>query len=163
MLYNRSLLGICFVFVNPNLLTYLSHPHTTLSIQITSTFQKFTSHSFPFMKYLCKYLFWPQKEIQRGFSLLWKKAKGKNNWVQCLFYSSELLGGSEHQCRAAASPTFFPRNFIQHLSISKHHSSELHPWVPALYLYVFCASVSKMCPKGNYLFTLYHFGWLKVS
>ena len=93
----------------------------------------------------------------RVFSLLWKKEKSENS-IQRLFCSEWAVQGAAHTPSSKnAPPNSFPRNNVKHPSC---HCFELCLWAYVLYLDLFCASISKMCPKiiESSFFILSHFG-----
>lgn len=121
---------------------------------VCSAFWKFALCHFAFTKDLHEYLFLLTERNLKESLLLQKKAKSRNS-IQHVFYSGLLERHHTPRAGRVAPPRSFPGSYTQHLSFQL-------PWLWTLsvsiwlYLNLFCASISKVCPKviASLLYTI---------
>lgn len=116
-----------------------------MQIKLSSTFPRLCFMSPHFYKISTLFCFCQPQKSKKNFPFYKKRQKIKNN-LQCVFGREPLLRQCTPQAGRAAPPSSFPENYTPHLSI-KSQGSELCLWASMLYLDLFCAYISNMCPK----------------
>ena len=126
---------------------------------MSSTFQKFTSFHFTFMKDLYLYLFWLNEgNPKRIFTFTKKRWDAKTAFCVC-FRVSCNRGSAQPQQREWDHQAPFPDP-----PASQHLATILWPMSLGICAlsHLFCASVSKMCPEVIVFSFYMPFGLAKV-
>lgn len=125
---------------------------------MSSTFQKFTSSHFIFMKDLYLYLFWLNEGNPKGFSLLQKRWDVKTAFCVCFRVSCNR--GSAQPQQRVGPPGSFPRPAS--ISASGHHTLTCVSGHLCFISFILCIYRGKMCPECNCFFLLYAI-WTCIS
>ena len=110
--------------------------------QLFPAFQRFPLHHFTLMKDWYWYLF----SLTKKNLAFMRKVKVKIGFRVC-FVAVSHYGDSTHpkQQESHCQTPFL--GTAGSISASSHHSFEMCLWASVLFLDLFCASVSRMCPK----------------